>query len=96
MQEYCDTVTAHFVEQVKLLCQPLPKLTEACMLLCLSISFNTPITGLRELSRVNATAGHVRHAVQLMIIGYSCVLGCAERLPLRVARAFPCRNRFYF
>ena len=79
------------------LCQFLPKLTEACILLCWSISFNTPITRICELSSVNATAGHARHAVQLTVIADSCVLGwCTERLPLQVTRVSPFTNRLYF
>jgi hypothetical protein len=71
-------------------------LQEACILICLSISFNTPLTGTCELLKVNASAGHARHAVQLMVIAESCVLGCAERLPLQATRVFPCRKPFFF
>ena len=70
-------------------------LQEACILICLSISFNTPLTGTCELLKVNASAGHARHAVQLMVIAESCVLGCAERLPLQATRVFPCRKPFF-
>jgi len=78
------------------LCQFLLKLTEAWILLCLSIGFNTPITGICELSRVNADAGMPDMQFNSGLSLTAVFLGCTESLPLQVTRVFPCRNRLYF